>query len=140
MDNKLPIKRLIICATVAVAAIVLGTYNVLYSNDYNNMSNVFQSILAAAGMTAIGEIFAALSKFPIISYIISTVICSVALQAITPWHLIITRADFVDMERVFSAYENAVIYCLVAYSAALVVSILFGIFVLHRKDVFNRQK
>ncbi|MCH5196276.1 MAG: hypothetical protein J1F28_06155 [Oscillospiraceae bacterium] len=137
MDNKFPVVRLIICAPIAVAAIVLGTYNVLYSFNYND---IFQSILAAAGMTAIGEIFAALSKFPIISYIISTVICSVALQAITPWHIIITRADFVDMERVFSSYENAVIYCLVAYSAALVVSILFGIFVLHRKDVFNRQK
>lgn len=139
MDNKLPIRWLIICATVAIAAVVLGYFNVL-SGDFGIIYEVFQSILAAAFMTAIGEIFASLSKFPIISYIISAVLCAVALQVLTPWYLIMPFADLYQVEKVFTGYRMAVQLCLVVYSAALVVSILFGIFVLHRKDVFNRQK
>ena len=139
MDNKLPIKRLIICAAIAVVAVVLGYYNVLYGN-YVEINEVFQTVIAAVGLTAVGEIFAALSKFPIVSYIISTVICSVALQIMTPWYIIMPMADFSQPEIVFEGYRWAVRSCLAVYSIALAFSILFGIFVLHRKDIFKADK
>ena len=139
MDNKLPVKRLIICAAIAIAAVGLGYYNVLYSN-FEIINEVFQSIIAAVGLTAIGEIFAALSKFPIVSYTISAAICSVALQIITPWYIIAPRADFTYPEKFFNGYRLCVRGCLLIYSIALVASVLFGIFVLHRKDIFKADK
>lgn len=139
MDNKLPIKRLIICAAIVVVAVVLGYRNVLYGN-YGEIGGVFQAVIAAVGLTAIGEIFAALSKFPIISYIISAVICSVALQIMTPWYIIMPVVDLSYPEKIIEGYQWCVTSCLVCYSIALAVSILFGIFVLHRKDVFKSDK
>ena len=139
MDNKLPIKRLIICGAIVVVAVVLGYRNVLYGN-YGEIGGVFQAVIAAAGMTAVSEIFAALSRFPIISYIISAVLCSVALQIVTPWYIILPVADLSQPEKVFEGYRLCVTSCLVAYSIALAVSILFGIFVLHRKDIFKADK
>lgn len=139
MDNKLPIKRLIICGAIAVAAVGLGYYNVLYSY-FEIINVVFQTIIAAVGLTAIGEIFAVLSKFPIISYVISAVICSVALQIMTPWYIIMRNVDLAYPERFFNGYRLCVKGCLLIYSIALVASILFGIFVLHRKDIFKADK
>ena len=141
MDNKLPIKRLIICAAIAIVAVGLGYYNVIYSPYYNRiMHEVLQSVVAAAGITAIGEIFAALSKFPIVSYIISGVICSVSLQAMTPLYTVIPFADFSQPDKIFAGYQYSVRSCLAVYSTALIVSILFGIFVLHRKDFPKSDK
>ncbi|MCH5203824.1 MAG: hypothetical protein J1F03_03695 [Oscillospiraceae bacterium] len=134
-NNKLPVIRLMICAAV-VAAVGLGIYIIVFLSEYSIINNVFQSLLAAVGMTAVGEIFAALSKFPIISYIISVVMCAAMYQIITPFSIFMI-ADFVDLNRVFSAYREMVMICLVLYSIALTVSILVGIFVLHRKDVFK---
>ena len=139
MDNKLPIKRLIICAAIAIVAVVLGYRNVLYGN-YVEINEVFQLAIATVGLTAIGEIFAALSKFPIVSYIIVTVICSVALQIMTPLYIIVPNVDFSEPEKFFEGYRWAVRSCLAVYSIALAFSILFGIFVLHRKDVFKSDK
>lgn len=139
MDNKLPIKRLLICVAIVIVAVGLGYRNVIYGN-YGDINGVFQAVIAAVGLTAIGEIFAALSKFPIVSYVISAVICSVALQIITPWYIIMPSADLSQTEKVFEGYRLAVRSCLAVYSIALVVSVLFGIFVLHRKDVFKSDK
>ena len=139
MDNKLPIKRLIICAAIALVAIGLGYRNVLYGN-YVEINEIFQTVIAAAGLTAISEIFAVLSKFPIASYIISAVICSAALQIMTPLYIIVPNVDFSEPERFFEGYRWAVRSCLAVYSIALAVSILFGIFVLHRKDIFKADK
>ena len=139
MDNKLPIRRLIICGAIAVAAVGLGYYNVLYSY-FEIINVVFQTIIAAVGLTAIGEIFAVLSKFPIISYVISAVICSVALQIMTPWYIIMPNVDLTYPERFFNGYRLCVRGCLLIYSIALVASVLFGIFVLHRKDIFKADK
>ncbi|MCH5208163.1 MAG: hypothetical protein J1F04_04715 [Oscillospiraceae bacterium] len=135
MNNKFPVKRLIICAAIAVAAIVLG-YNNLFSYDY---SMVFDSFFAAVSMTAIGEIFAALSRFPIVSYIISVIMCAVMFQIIVPFATFLV-ADYIDLRRVFSVYNYIVKLDLALYIIALIISIIFGVFVLHRKDVFNRQK
>ena len=139
MDNKLPRKRLIICAAIAIVAIGLGYRNVLCGN-YVEINEVFQSVIAAAGLTAISEIFAALSKFPIVSYVISAVICSVALQVMTPLYIIVPVVDFSEPDKFFAGYQYSVRSCLVSYSIALAVSILFGIFVLHRKDIFKADK
>ena len=139
MDNKLPLKRLIICAAIAIVAIGLGYRNVLCGN-YVEINEVFQSVIAAVGLTAVGEIFAALSRFPIVSYIIVTVICSVALQIMTPWYIIMPVVDLSQPEVLFEGYRWCVRSCLVSYSIALAVSILFGIFVLHRKDIFKADK
>ena len=139
MDNKLPVKRLIICAAIAIASVGLGYYNVLYSY-FEIINVVFQTIIAAVGLTAIGEIFATLSKFPIVSYTISAAICSVALQIITPWYIIMQAVDLAYPERFFNGYRLCVRGCLLIYSIALAVSILFGIFVLHRKDIFRSEK
>ena len=139
MDNKLPLRRLIICVAIAVAAVWFGIYIIFYL-PYNDINGVFLSLTAAAGMTAVSEIFAALSRFPIISYIISAVLCSVALQIITPWYIIMPAVDLSQPEKVFEGYRLCVTSCLVAYSIALAVSILFGIFVLHRKDIFKADK
>ena len=140
MDNKLPVKRLIICTVIAVIAIGLGIYNILYTLNYDEKSGVFQSLIAAVGITAIGEIFAALSRYPIVSYIISAVLCSVALQIMTPWYIIMPVVDLTYPEMVIEGYRYSVKSCFVVYSIALAVSILFGIFVLHRKDVFKSDK
>lgn len=136
MDSRLPIKRLIICAAIALVAVGLGYYNV-FSGQYNE---IMQSVIAAVGMTAIGEIFAALSKFPMVSYSISGVICSVALQAMTPWNLIMPFCDFNEVDKIFDGFYYSIKSCLVVYSTALIVSILFGFFVLHRKDFLKSDK
>lgn len=133
MKDQLPIKRLIVCAAIALAAIGLGTFNVLYSN-YVLIHEIIQGVLAAVGMTALGEIFASLSKHPKISYVICTVLCALALQAMTPWNIIIPRCDFYRVDKIIAGYQYAVLSCLVVYSLALAASILFGIFVLHKKD------
>ena len=133
MKDQLPIKRLIVCAAIALAAIGLGTFNVLYSN-YVLIHEIIQGVLAAVGMTALGEIFASLSKHPKISYVICTVLCALALQAMTPWNIIIPRCDFYQVDKIIAGYQYAVLSCLVVYSLALAASILFGIFVLHKKD------
>ena len=139
MDNKLPLKRLIICAAIAIVAVGLGYRNVLYGN-YVEINEVFQSVIAAVGLTAISEIFAALSKFPIVSYVISAVICSIALQVMTPLYIIVPVVDFSEPDKFFAGYQYSVRSCLVVYSIALAVSVLFGIFVLHRKDIFKSDK
>ena len=139
MNNNPPFKRLMLCATIAFAAVGLGIYNILYTN-YVLTNAILQLLIAAAGVTAIGEIFAALSRFPIISYIISAVICSAALQAMTPWYIIRSRVDFSKIDQVSSVYRDSERSCLAVYSIALAVSILFGIFVLHRKDIFKTNK
>lgn len=133
MRNQLPIKRLIVCAAIALVAIGLGTFNVLYSN-YVLIYEIIQGVLAAVGMTALGEIFASLSGHPKISYVICAVLCALALQAMTPWNIIIPRCDFYQVDKIIAGYQYAVLSCLVVYSLALAASILFGIFVLHKKD------
>ena len=139
MDNKLPIKRLIICAAIAIVSVGLGRFIIFYL-PYSDINDVYLALTAAVGMTAVSEIFAALSKFPIISYIISAVLCSVALHAMTPWNMIMPFADMGYPDMIFAGYRYAVISCLVMYSIALAVSILFGIFVLHRKEIFKNDK
>ena len=139
MDNKLPIKRLIICAAIAIVSAGLGIFIIFYL-PYNDINDVYLSLAAAVGMTAVSEIFAALSRFPIISYIISAVLCSVALQAMTPWNMIMPFADMSYPDKIFAGYRYAVTSCVVMYSIALAVSVLFGIFVLHRKDIFKADK
>ena len=133
MKDHLPIKRLIVCAAIALVAIGLGTFNVLYSN-YVLIHEIIQGVLAAVGMTALGEVFASLSKHPKISYVICAVLCALALQAMTPWNIIIPRCDFYQVDKIIAGYQYAVLSCLVVYSLALAASILFGIFVLHKKD------
>ena len=139
MDNKLPLRRLIICAAIVIVALVLGYRNVLYGN-YVEINEVFQAMIAAVGLTALSEVFAALSRYPIVSYIISAVLCSVALQIMTPWYIIMPVVDLSHPEVLFDGYRWCVRSCLVSYSTALIVSILFGIFILHRKDVFKSDK
>ena len=139
MDNKLPLRRLMICAAIAVVAVWFGIRNVLYGN-YVEINEFFQAVIAAVGMTALSEVFATLSRYPIVSYIISAVLCSVALQIMTPWYIIMPVVDLSHPEVLFDGYRWCVGSCLVSYSAALVASILFGIFVLHRKDVFKSDK
>ena len=140
MENKMPVKRPIICAAIAIVAGGIGIYIVRFSSGYNMINEVFQSLLAAAVMTAISEIFAVLSRFPIISYIISAILCMVSLQAITPWNMIMPFVVSYQDDKIFIGHQLAVRSCLVMYSIALVVSILFGIFVLHRKDIFKSNK
>ena len=137
MDNKFPVVRLIICAPIAVVAIVLG-YNNIFA-EYSMINNVLHSLYAAVGLTAIGEIFASLSRFPIISYIISVVMCAMAFQIITPFSVIVV-ADYIDMRRVFAVYDYAVKLYLALYIIAIIISIIFGVFVLHRKDTFKPDK
>lgn len=139
MDNKLPVKRLIICAAIAIVSAGLGIFIIFYL-PYNDINDVYLSLAAAVGMTAVSEIFAALSRFPIISYIISAVLCSIALQAMTPWNMIMPFADMSYPDEIFAGYRYAVTSCVVMYSIALAVSVLFGIFVLHRKDIFKADK
>lgn len=137
MDNKLPVKRLIICALIAVVAIVLGYYNI-FSDNYGKINDVLQLLITTVGMTAIGELFASLSRFPIISYIISAVMCAIMFQIITPFSIFMV-AGYDDLRRLFSVYHESAEQYLVLYSAALTVSVLFGIFVLHRKDIFKPE-
>ena len=139
MENKVPVKRLIICAAIAIAAIVLGIFNVS-SQGYSTINDVFQSILAAVGLSAIGEFSVALSKFPIISYIISVVFCMVVLQIITPIIIVFLFTVSFEPDVIIQGYRVIATSCLVVYSIALVVSILFGIFVLHRKEIFKSNK
>lgn len=139
MENKLPLRRLIICAAIAIVSVGLGIFIIFYL-PYSDINDAYLALTAAVGMTAVSEIFAALSRFPIVSYIISAILCSAALQAMTPWNMIMPFADMGYPEKIFAGYRYSVISCLVIYSAALVVSVLFGIFVLHRKDIFRSDK
>lgn len=87
---------------------------------------VLQSVVAIAGITAIGEIMAKLSKLTVITYVLVTVLCAVVTHIVTPWNIVLPRADLNG--EVMNAYQSAVMSSVVSYSVAFVVSILVGVF------------
>lgn len=135
MNARIPIRRLIICSAIAVIAIGFGVYNVCYSTDYVTINAVLQSVVAIAGITAISEIAAMLSKFVVMTYTLTAVVCAIMAHIVTPWNIVLPRADMNG--GVMDAYQSAVISSLVSYSVAFAVSILVGVFFLHRKDIFK---
>lgn len=139
MKDQIQIRRFIVCLIVATIAVGLGICNVCYSNDYTAINTITQLIIATVGFVAVSEMASMTSKFTVITYIIVSVVCAVVAHIVTPWNIILPRADL-NSEVIQTAYHSAIISSFVSYSIALVLSVLIGVFFLHRKDIFKPHK
>lgn len=136
MCAKFQIKRLAICAVIAIISIGIGVCNVQYSTDYSALNAVFQSLVAVAAIVAVSELAASLSKFPVFVYILSAVVCAAFAHIVTPWSIILPRVDW-NSDTIQVVHRSAVMSSFASYSIALVISVLAGVFFLHRKDIFK---
>lgn len=136
MNKNISIKRIIICAVTAVIAIGFGIYNVSRTNDYTSVSAVLQAVAAAAAFISVSEIAAMLSKYPVLSYSLTSVGCALLAHIATPWYIIMPRVDL-TVGDIASVRQSAEMSSLCSYLAALVVSLIVGMFILHRKEIFK---
>lgn len=139
MNKNISIKQILIFSAIAVIAVGLGIYNVCGTNDYTSVSAVLQAAAAAAAFISVSEIAAMLSKFPALSYSLTSVGCAVLAHIATPWYIIMPRVDL-SVGNIVSLRQSAVMSSLCSYLAALVVSLAVGIFILHRKEIFKSRQ
>lgn len=140
MNKRSYILRMAICFAVSAIAAVFGVYNILHANFVTIADDIIQAAAATVCFTALGEFLATLSKAPIVTYVITAAICAVGVALVSPWALIIPRADFYYTDMVKSALNMAKTESLVTYSAAFVLTVLIGVFVLHRKEIFRKKE
>ncbi|MGN0670806.1 MAG: hypothetical protein ACI4JZ_09675 [Oscillospiraceae bacterium] len=139
MKTIISIKKIAIFSVIAAISVGLGIYNVCWTNDYTTISAVFQAALAAVAFTSISEIAAMLSKFPVLVYTLTSIGCAILAHIATPWYVIMPRVDL-NVGNISNIYQAAIMSSLTSYLAALIIALLAGIFILHRKELFKTHQ